>query len=128
MQEDKDLIAQYDAFGATLAAAWIGLLLVATMSNLRALFRGDAALRARIVLLLGWLFGAFGLFMVFGDDLMLYSSFWTFHWVAWVVVGLVPLVTGGERRERWGRPSAIAFAAALAVCNAVFVTRMLARY
>jgi hypothetical protein len=128
MLESKGLIAHYDAFGATLAATWIGLSLVATVSNLRSLFRGDAALRARIVLLLGWLFGAFGLFMLFGDDLMLYSPLWTFHWIAWVAVGLAPIVTGSGQRERWARPCAFAFAAALALGNALFVTRMLARY
>lgn len=128
MLESKGLVAHYDAFGATLAATWIGLSLVATVSNLHSLLRGGAALRSRIVLLLGWLFGAFGLFMLFGDDLMLYSPLWTFHWIAWVVVGLAPTVTGGGRRERWARQCAFVFAAALAVGNALFVTRMLARY
>jgi hypothetical protein len=128
MLDNDDLVAHYDAFGGTVAATWLALSLLATVSNLRSLFRGDAALRARIVLLLGWLFGAFGLFMIFGDDLMLYSPVWTFHWVAWVVVGLAPLVSGGGLGERWGRALAVAFAGALVVGNAAFVTRMLARY
>ena len=128
MWEQKDAIARYDGAGVYLAAAWCALGAVATGSNLYGLVRGDGTRRARVVVLAGWLCGAFGLFMIFGDDLLLYSPFWTFHWFAWVVVGLAPLIRLAERRAPFLRAVGVAYVATLAVSNALFVHRMIAHY
>lgn len=128
MLEAKDLVARYDGFGGVVAGVWIASLLVATFYNVRGLFRGDRAVRARVVLLGGWLLGTFGLFMVFGDDVLLYSPMWTLHFIVWIVLGLSTFASANADRERWARFAAFAFVLALAANNAVFVSRMLAKY
>jgi hypothetical protein len=128
MWEQKDAIARYDGATRYLAALWCTLGAVATASNVYALFRGDATRRAQVIALAGWLFGSFGFFMVFGDDLLLFSPFWVLHWFSWVVVGLVPLIRTDERREPWLWACAAAYVFALALGNAAFVERMLGHY
>ena len=122
----KNLISHYDPYGTAIAYVWCALGLVATASNARQFVRGDAAARARIILFAGWLFGMFLLFTIFGDDIFLYSSLWTFHLVAWVVLGLVPLVRTTSRRS--AHAIAFAFVCALTLTNVLFVHRMLQHY
>ncbi|HVW28697.1 MAG TPA: hypothetical protein VHC69_25200 [Polyangiaceae bacterium] len=126
MQADR--LASYDVFGKAVVTQWIVLALIAAVNNVRSLFLGDGVERSRVVLLVGWLLGAFVLFMVFGDDLLLYSSLWTFHLVTWVVLGMRRFVGSGGAQKRWAISVGFAFAAALAANNAVFVVRMLAPY
>jgi hypothetical protein len=126
MWEKKGELAEYDVFGSLTAFVWCAAVAVATASNARTLVRGTPIERSRVALFAGWLLGTFGLFTAFGDDLLLYSPLWTFHLVAWVVLGLASL------KSRIGRPwlryPAFVFVAALAANNAVFVYRMLQPY
>ncbi|HEX3595997.1 MAG TPA: hypothetical protein VHU80_12885 [Polyangiaceae bacterium] len=128
MWEQKRLIAHYDVLGAIVASAWCLLLLAATAANVRAFFLGDATTRARILFFAGWLFGTFGLFAYFGDDLLLYSTLWTFHLVAWVVLGLTALGPPLERRAGWFKIAAFSFVALLVLNNGVFVHRMISQH
>jgi hypothetical protein len=128
MWEEKNRLAHYDAFGSVVVAIWCALVLVATFSNVRAFFRSDGTARARIAFLSGWLLGTLGLFWYFGDDLLLYSPLWTFHWVMWVVLGLVPLARATDHRAPWFRIGGLTFVAMLALNNAVFVKRMVLQH
>ena len=128
MWEAKQSVAHYEGFGAAVAYLWCTLAVTATACNVVVFFRRGAPGRAPRLFLLGWLTGTFGLFMVFGDDLFLYSPLWTFHWVAWVILGLGVLVPDGGTLKRWVRFGAYAFAFALVANNAAFVHRMLESY
>ncbi|HEX4335661.1 MAG TPA: hypothetical protein VH062_07075 [Polyangiaceae bacterium] len=124
-------LAHYDVLGGAVAVGWCLAALVATVSNVYSFVTGDTTVRARLVFFAGWMFGTFGLFGYFGDDLHLYSTLWTFHWVAWIVMGLTPLVRrirGGEGRARWLDVALLTFVGLFALNEAVFVHRMIEQH
>jgi len=119
-------VALYSAFGWVVAAIWIVVFAIASFSNLRSLFRGDAERLGVRLLSMGWLFGVFWLFTRFGDDFLLYSELWAAHVVLWVFLGLEEYATTRYGRAlEWG---SLAFVVTLAANNFAFVSRMLEFY
>lgn len=133
MWEQRRAIAEYDLLGSVGLAVWLFLLATACWSNLRHFRRLSREAQGVVVLCLGWLPGVAGLFSVFGDDLLLFSYFWTTHLTVFVGLGVANWVARRSRVPRAGRGSlgwAVAglLLGALALNQLSFVGQVLGHY
>ena len=127
MWNEGEPAPRFARVGVPLAFVWIGAVLVASYRNIRRLLVLGRDTRAVVLLSGGWLVGTSGVFLCFGDDLLLFSTIWTAHLLLWVAIGLAADVHWTPKRCKWLLCAGV-FVALLAANNANFVRLMLRNY